>query len=190
MILEAGDQHIPELVRLGAEFYSEAPHRVLGEYRPQAVENMLCFLINHPMGLCYGTGRGRWAASSPPLFRSAEVGGNPHSSKAARRVDPMNGNECCLPNARQCSASSKRTGCRCRAPAMTGRTVCRFHGGKRRRSGRAVTALDTGTAYTRRRRLLSGVSFESCWSSCERLHLPSAEGDPSGRLGLWFEPGL
>jgi hypothetical protein len=45
-------------------------------------------------------------------------------------IDLMNEPGCCLPNARQCSAQSKRTGCRCRAPAMTGKNVCRFHGGK------------------------------------------------------------
>ena len=30
----------------------------------------------------------------------------------------------------QCSAKSKRTGLRCRAPAMVSKTKCRFHGGK------------------------------------------------------------
>ena len=28
----------------------------------------------------------------------------------------------------RCSATSKRTGCPCRAPAMRGKRVCRFHG--------------------------------------------------------------
>ncbi len=51
----------------------------------------------------------------------------------------MNG--CIFPNARQCSARSKRTGCQCRAPALSGKNVCRFHGGKAgapagRRNGR------------------------------------------------------
>lgn len=35
-----------------------------------------------------------------------------------------------FPNARQCTATSKRTGLRCRAPACTGYNVCRFHGAK------------------------------------------------------------
>lgn len=35
---------------------------------------------------------------------------------------------CCFPGARQCSAQSKRTGERCRAPAVNGWHVCRFHG--------------------------------------------------------------
>ena len=30
----------------------------------------------------------------------------------------------------QCSAQSKRTGQQCRAPAITGKIKCRFHGGK------------------------------------------------------------
>ncbi len=37
---------------------------------------------------------------------------------------------CCFPLARQCSATSKRTGNRCRAPAVTGWNVCRFHGAR------------------------------------------------------------
>lgn len=37
---------------------------------------------------------------------------------------------CVFPNARQCGATSKRTGCRCRAPAETGKNVCRFHGAR------------------------------------------------------------
>jgi hypothetical protein len=40
----------------------------------------------------------------------------------------MNG--CVFPNARQCRATSKRTGCQCRAPAETGKNVCRFHGAR------------------------------------------------------------
>lgn len=39
-------------------------------------------------------------------------------------------NDCCFPNARQCSATSKRTHNRCRAPAVTGWNVCRFHGAR------------------------------------------------------------
>jgi hypothetical protein len=31
-------------------------------------------------------------------------------------------------SAPRCSATSKRSGCRCRAPAVRGRTVCRMHG--------------------------------------------------------------
>jgi hypothetical protein len=31
---------------------------------------------------------------------------------------------------RQCRAKSKRTGLQCRAPAMRGMEVCRFHGGR------------------------------------------------------------
>ena len=37
---------------------------------------------------------------------------------------------CVFPNARQCTATSKRTSCRCRAPAESGKGVCRFHGAR------------------------------------------------------------
>lgn len=39
-------------------------------------------------------------------------------------------NQCVFPNAPQCHAKSKRTGCQCRAPAVTGWKVCRFHGAR------------------------------------------------------------
>ena len=32
--------------------------------------------------------------------------------------------------ATRCSAKSKRSGCRCRAPAVKGRNVCRMHGAR------------------------------------------------------------
>lgn len=35
-----------------------------------------------------------------------------------------------FPNCAQCTATSKRTGERCRAPAVRGYTVCRFHGAR------------------------------------------------------------
>jgi len=35
-----------------------------------------------------------------------------------------------MQEAPRCSATSKLTGCRCRAPALAGKTVCRFHGGR------------------------------------------------------------
>ncbi len=37
---------------------------------------------------------------------------------------------CCFPKCQQCTATSKRTGRRCRAPAVKGWTVCRFHGAR------------------------------------------------------------
>jgi hypothetical protein len=42
--------------------------------------------------------------------------------------NPMNG--CVFAKACQCSATSKRTGHRCRAPAVNGWSVCRFHGAR------------------------------------------------------------
>ena len=35
-----------------------------------------------------------------------------------------------FPNAKQCSATSKRSGERCKGPAVTGWNVCRFHGAR------------------------------------------------------------
>ena len=46
---------------------------------------------------------------------------NPNSE-----TNPMYG--CVFANARQCHAHSRRTGLRCRAPAVRGCNVCRFHG--------------------------------------------------------------
>jgi hypothetical protein len=46
-----------------------------------------------------------------------------------KQGDPMKGG-CCFPNARQCTATSKRTKMRCKAPALRGWSVCRFHGAK------------------------------------------------------------
>src|SRR5688572_6248046 len=43
-------------------------------------------------------------------------------------INHMNG--CIFPNAKQCLATSKRTGCQCRAPAVKGWNVCRFHGAR------------------------------------------------------------
>lgn len=43
--------------------------------------------------------------------------------------NPMNTTPA-FPNAAQCTATSKRTGCRCRAPAVNGWKVCRFHGAR------------------------------------------------------------
>lgn len=75
-----------------------------------------------------------------------------------RQVDLMNAS-------RRCSATSKRTGCRCRAPAMTGWSVCRFHGArggapKGPANGRYRHGAMTGAAIAERRLLaaLMGVA--------------------------------
>jgi hypothetical protein len=64
---------------------------------------------------------------------------------------------CVFPNARQCSARSKRSGQRCRGPAVIGWSVCRFHGAKggapkgpangRYRDGRHTNDAKASRAY-------------------------------------------
>jgi hypothetical protein len=56
----------------------------------------------------------------------------------------------------RCSARSKRTGEQCRAPAVSGWTVCRFHGAggggpKGKRNGRYRTGLFTAENMQMRR---------------------------------------
>ena len=52
----------------------------------------------------------------------------------------------------QCKAMSKRTRLRCRAPAIKGKAVCRFHGGKstgpKTKAGRAIMRIE-GKRYER-----------------------------------------
>jgi len=72
----------------------------------------------------------------------------------------MNG--CVFPNARQCRATSKRTGCQCRAPAETGKNVCRFHGARAgapsgQRNGNYVHGNATRTAKRQRSIVLALV---------------------------------
>ena len=71
-------------------------------------------------------------------------------------INPMDDPGCCFPNARQCRATSKRTGHRCRAPALTGKFVCRFHGGRAgfpngTANGRYRTGRFTAEALAERR---------------------------------------
>ena len=56
----------------------------------------------------------------------------------------------------RCSATSKRTGCRCRAPALKGKRVCRLHGGRAgapegKRNGRYRHGLRTKEMLAERR---------------------------------------
>jgi hypothetical protein len=60
----------------------------------------------------------------------------------------------------RCSARSKRTGERCQAPAVTGWSVCRFHGtggggSKARRNGNYKHGLFTKEAVQMRRNISS-----------------------------------
>ena len=66
----------------------------------------------------------------------------------------------------QCSAKSKRTGQQCRAPAIAGKTKCRFHGGKsigpktpegRQRCAEARTVHGLETASMRLERSLASA---------------------------------
>ena len=71
-------------------------------------------------------------------------------------INPMDDAGCCFPNARQCSATSKRTGYRCRAPALNGKLVCRFHGGRAgaprgKANGRYRTGSFTAEALAERK---------------------------------------
>lgn len=56
-----------------------------------------------------------------------------------------------FPNARQCSAMSKRSGSRCKGPAVKGWSVCRFHGARGGaprgiRNGRYLDGMQTAEA--------------------------------------------
>jgi len=64
----------------------------------------------------------------------------------------------------QCSAQSKRTGLQCKAPAISGKSKCRFHGGKstgpktpegRQRCAQARTAHGRETSTMRTERSLA-----------------------------------
>jgi hypothetical protein len=62
-------------------------------------------------------------------------------------------------SAPRCTATSKRTGARCKAPAMRGWTVCRFHGArgggpKGARNGRYRHGRDSQETIDEYRRLL------------------------------------
>jgi hypothetical protein len=66
-----------------------------------------------------------------------------------RQVQLMN-------RAARCSAASKPSGCRCRAPAVRGKSVCRFHGAragapKGRANGRWCHGRYTDEALTQRK---------------------------------------
>lgn len=65
---------------------------------------------------------------------------------------------CVFPNARQCTATSKRTGRRCRSAAKTGWDVCRHHGAgggapKGPRNGAYRHGLHTKEAVEQRARI-------------------------------------
>ena len=78
-------------------------------------------------------------------------------------INPMNEAGCCFTNATQCTAKSKRTKQRCRGPAVTGWSVCRFHGAgggapKGKANGRYGYGLYTNDAIQSRRKIRELVS--------------------------------
>jgi hypothetical protein len=63
----------------------------------------------------------------------------------------------------RCSAMSKRSGCRCRAPAVKGRNVCRMHGARAgaptgRANGAWKHGRETNEAAAQRRGLRELIS--------------------------------
>ena len=71
-------------------------------------------------------------------------------------LNPMQRDSRRLQAAPRCSATSKRTGCSCRAPAVRGWTVCRFHGArggapKGKGNGRFVHGTRSAEAVALRR---------------------------------------
>ncbi len=81
-------------------------------------------------------------------------------------------------NAPRCSATSKRTGKPCQAPAVRGWTVCRFHGAgggapKGARNGNYKHGLYTKTAVEERRAIQ-----ELLRRSCDALASLPCERNP------------
>jgi hypothetical protein len=92
----------------------------------------------------------------------------------------MNGKaDCCFPNARQCAATSKRTRCRCRAPAVTGSMVCRFHGAR----GGAPTGAANG-AYRSGR-----YTQDALATRAYVRHLLRSAGELERRILSEWQPG-
>ena len=94
---------------------------------------------------------------------------------------------------RRCAARSKRSGNRCRSPAVTGKKVCRIHGGKsagpitvagRERCAKAKTVHGFETRQARRERSEEAVEL---WVIRRLLWLlglvnsPNPKGRPPGR---------
>ena len=78
------------------------------------------------------------------------------------RADPMHLVEL-MNGAPRCSAMSKRSRCRCRAPAVKGRNVCRMHGARAgapsgRTNGAWRHGRETNEAVARRRGLRELIS--------------------------------
>lgn len=102
------------------------------------------------------------------------------------------GRICC----QQCTAQSKRTGKQCRAPAISGKTKCRFHGGKstgpktlegRQRCAEARTVHGRETTTMRMERSLASARLAVLESVGFSLGLITGARTPGRRPGRMAE---
>jgi hypothetical protein len=89
-----------------------------------------------------------------------EIGANPIDRLSAARIAP------------RCTATSKRSGLRCEAPAVKGWTVCRCHGARGgaprgKRNGSFRHGLYTGEAVMARREVRE--LYTAAWEVLARL---------------------
>ena len=95
----------------------------------------------------------------------------------------------------QCSAKSKRTGQQCRAPAIAGKSKCRFHGGKstgpktpegRQRCAQARTVHGRETTSVRIERSLASARLailEEVGHGIKMMTGPRTRGRKPDRMG-------
>ena len=95
----------------------------------------------------------------------------------------------------QCSAQSKRTGLQCKAPAISGKAKCRFHGGKstgpktpegRQRCAQARTTHGQQTTSTRIERSLASARLailEAIGHDLKMMTGPRTRGRKPDRMG-------
>lgn len=94
----------------------------------------------------------------------------------------------------QCAAKSKRTGLQCKAPAISGKNKCRFHGGKstgpktpegRQRCAQARTTHGRETTAMRMERSLASARLALLEEIGHRLNMmtgPRTRGRKSNRM--------
>ena len=74
---------------------------------------------------------------------------------------------------RQCNAKSKRTQQRCKAPAIKGKTKCRFHGGKSTGAKTAEGKARIAKAHTIHGRETRQKRLETSYMLAELYQLPA-----------------